>query len=49
VFVIDWTLMGAPPPTVTLPTRTARLGRRGAGPALHWLMGLFLGLVVAHT
>ena len=26
--VMDWTLMGNPPPTVTRPTFTARVGRR---------------------
>src|SRR5690606_31518278 len=30
VVVIDWTLIGAPPPTGTEPTMTCRLGRRGA-------------------
>src|SRR5690606_33287434 len=30
VVVMDWTLMGAPPPTSTLPTRIFRVGRRGA-------------------
>ena len=28
VLVIDWTLIGASPPTSTLPTRILRLGRR---------------------
>jgi hypothetical protein len=36
VLVIDWTTIGAPPPTVTAPaprpTRTATAARRGAGP-----------------
>ena len=30
VVVIDWTLIGASPPTRTLPTRICRVGRRGA-------------------
>src|SRR5690348_10244853 len=33
VLVIDCTTMGAPPPTITFPTRTPTLGRRVAGPA----------------
>src|SRR5690606_34998084 len=32
VLVIDCTTTGAPPPTATLPTRTWRVVRRGAGP-----------------
>jgi hypothetical protein len=28
VLVIDWTLIGASPPTSTAPTRILRLGRR---------------------
>src|SRR5690242_8062644 len=32
VLVIDCTTMGAPPPTITFPTRTPTLRRRGAGP-----------------
>src|SRR5690349_15982547 len=33
VLVIDCTTTGAPPPTITLPTRTPTLDRRMAGPA----------------
>src|SRR5262245_42383862 len=33
VLVIDCTTMGAPPPTVTLPTCTGTLTRRGSGAA----------------
>ena len=32
VFVIDCTATGASPPTSTLPIRTCRVARRGAGP-----------------
>src|SRR5690606_25095898 len=32
VLVIDWTTTGAPPPTVTPPTSTVRVERRGSGP-----------------
>jgi hypothetical protein len=32
VLVIDWTTIGACPPTATPPMRTWRVARRGAGP-----------------
>ncbi len=31
VLVIDWTTTGAPPPTLTSPTITATVSRRGSG------------------
>src|SRR5690606_14935953 len=34
VLVIDCTTIGAPPPTVTPPTSTATVLRRGCGPAI---------------
>ena len=33
VLVMDWTTTGAPPPTVTSPTRTGTVLCRGSGPA----------------
>ncbi len=34
VLVMDWTTIGCPPPTITDPTATATVLRRGFGPAL---------------
>src|ERR1700732_1073773 len=39
VLVIDWTMIGAAPPTVTPPTFTATEGRRGVGPAESCIKG----------
>jgi hypothetical protein len=38
VLVIDCTTMGAPPPTVTLPTLTATDPRRGRGEGIRFAM-----------
>src|SRR5450756_608663 len=50
VVVMDWTLIGASPPTVTLPTRIARVGRRrartgGGAAGMPRLIGMLTGPV----
>src|SRR6202165_3990853 len=39
VLVMDWTTTGAPPPTVTLPTRTGTVLCLGNGAAIWFIVG----------
>src|SRR5579872_4225021 len=50
VLVIDWTTIGAPPPTATLPTITWVVVCRGRGPAISVsgsISGLFMGASIS--